>query len=279
MTRRVQGAVLVLVVVMILAGCTLPLGADDDATPTPEATPTPTPSPTPEPEDPYPPGVSETALENSTALLTEHVETITETGYEATAEVDTTAERGGFLIGVESFARTTVEENASAYHEQRQALGGPVEQSQSFWSNGSIEYIRVQENSEVSYEENETRHQGVLAGRPLIDPFVEGGNFTVEEVNETADPAETTLVANEIEDEEALEEGLPDGVQEIEWMNAEMIVDEDGRILSLEVEVGVIMAGENRIHAVDYAVVEVGDVEVQRPDWVDEAEEEAEPRD
>ena len=277
MTRSVQAGALVLVVMMILAGCALPFGADGDATPTPE--PTPTPTPTPEPDDPYPPGVSETVLENSTELLTSHVETITESGYEATAEVNTTAERAGFLIEVESFARTTVEENASAYNEQRQALGGPVERSQSFWSNSSTEYIRVQENSEVSYEENETRHQGVLAGRPLIDPFVEGGNFTVEEVNETADPTETRLVATEIDDEEALEEGLPDGVQEIEWMNAEMIVDEDGRILSLEVEVGVVMAGENRIHAVDYAVTEIGDVEVQRPDWVDEAEEEAEPRD
>ena len=279
MTRSVQAGVLVLVAAMVLAGCALPFGADDDTTPTPEPTLSPTPTPTPEPDDPYPPGVSETALENSTELLTAHVETITESGYEATAEVNTTAERGGFLIGVESFARTTVEENASAYNEQRQALGGPVEQSQSFWSNSSTEYIRTQENDQVTYEENETRHQGVLAGRPLIDPFVEGGNFTVQEVNETADPAETTLVADEIEDEEALEEGLPSGVQEIEWMNAEMIVDEDGRILSLEVEVGVIMAGENRIHAVDYALVEVGDVEVERPDWVDEAEEEAEPRD
>ena len=277
MTRGVQAGVLVLVVVLVLTGCTLPFGTDDDSTPTPETTPTP--SPTPEPEDPYPPGVSETALENSTALLTGHVETITATGYEATAEVNTTAERGGFLIGVESVARTTVEENASGYLEQRQATGGPVAQSQSYWSNSTIEYIRIQENDEVSYEENETRHRGVLAGRPLIDPFVESGNFTVQNVNETADPAETTLVADEIDDEETLEAGLPDGVQEIEWMNAEMLVDEEGRILSLSVEVGVVMAGENRIHEMDYAVVEFGDVTVERPDWVDEAEAEAEPRD
>lgn len=271
MTHGVRA--IVLACLLVLAGCTLPFGGDQ--TPTPEPTQTASPTPTPEPEDPYPPGVSETVLDNSTQLLNAHVETITETGYEATAQVNTTVERASFLIEAESFARTTVAANASAYYEQRQTLGGPVERTESRWSNGSVEFVRTQENGDVGYEREETRHRGVLAGRPVLEPYLNGSNFTVDTVNETSDPATVTLVADEVDDEEALREGLPDETQEVRWLNATMVVDEAGRILSMEVSVGIVIGGEDRIHQVTYSIESIGGVDVDRPDWIEEAEAES----
>lgn len=256
---------------VVLAGCSLPFG--DPRSPTTTATATPT--PTPEKPDPYPPGVSADGVENGTALYRAHVDGITVTGYEAVATVNTTIRRGGVLMAIESTAQIMVEPNASRYHDQRRAVGGPVDRREEFWSNGSVEFYRLVEFGAAEHEQREPRTPRQIAGRRLLLPFLEGGNFTVESIDESGETARITLVATSMADHEAVRRGLPDAAESIRSFEARVVVA-DGRIRSMVADVGFEIDGTNRTHRVEYQIVSTGSIVVEQPDWVEEARERTE---
>lgn len=248
---------------VVLAGCSLPSGGPASPTASP------TPPSTAEPE-PFPPGVSADGIENGTALYAAHVDAITAAGYVAVAAVNTTVQRSAFLIDIQSRARIRVEPNASSYHEQRRVVGGPADRHEAFWANGSVEFRRQVGGGEPEYERREPRSPRAIAGRRLLLPLLQGGDYAIESVNETAGTATVVLVADSVADPEAVRRALPSEADSVGAFRARVVVEGE-RIRSLVADVEFGIEGTNRTHHVEYELVRTDGVSVERPDWVDDA--------
>lgn len=297
--KRTSVIPLAVITVTLLAGCSSPFGPSQETTsptdtqtltdtgtpetqppeetpPSPTATP---PSPTPTPPSPtptppsitYPPGVTETGLHNVTALLAGHTETLTEPGYAAVGRGNTTVVRRGILVNVTSRGLVTVEPNASAYQEMRLDQGGPVTRRTERWSNGSVEFQREQESGDTTYQRNDPQSPEELASSRLLGPFLRGGVYELVETNSSGDETLFTLRATEYDNEKALKRGLPEDTTSVRWYNSTMVVDQRGRIRSFTARVGFVIGGENRVHRLNYEIEKIGNVSVERPEWVDEA--------
>lgn len=222
--------------------------------------------------DPYPPGVSASGLENATALLNAFVPATTETGYVATTRGNTTIERGGLLVDVTTDGRIAVQANATRYYERRNTSAGPVERSEEMWGNETVEYYQVTEGGTSTQERREPRHQGVLARRPLLEPYLAGSSYVVTDVNETGAPAVVTLNATGVTNETELRKALPGSTEEIREIDATVQVDANGFIRSFEATVQFTIGGANRSQTVVHSLERTGNVTLERPGWVADAE-------
>ena len=270
---------------LVVAGCLAPVtgvdravqvgtGPDETSASSPSASATggstPSPTATAQASEPLPPGVSAGGLDNATTLLRAYVTTITRSGYVARTGGNTSVLRT-ILVGVSTESTVRVETNATEYYEWRNATGGPIERREQMWGNETVEAYRRSEAGSTTYERREPRHQSVLARRPLLEPSLQGGNFTVVAVDDAVSPAVTTLRATAIANETALRTVLPENANELRAFEATMQVDRAGRILRFEGVVNFSIGGQNVTQTVVHELVRLGNVSTRRPDWIEQA--------
>lgn len=263
---------ILLVSVVVLAGCSFTLDTGTPGSPTPDVQPkTPSATPTPNESSRFPPGADETGFENVTALLEAHTAVLNSTGYVANGTGNTTILRSGFLVEVTRDLRVVAVNGSRQYYETRQTHAGPVDRYVQRYSNGSVEFRRLEENGEVTVRRRERQSAEELARVDHLDSFLRGGNFSVNEVNETADPTTVLLRANASDNETALLSGLPKDAERIRSYEAIVLVDSAGRVRRLNATANFVINGQNRTHAVSFELVRIGVRNVSRPDWVDGA--------
>lgn len=300
MNRRLVGP-LALACLLVLAGCANPFGPGDTPTPsTPavppisEESPTPdttattagaspgdtSPTPTTTPTTPtglpanetFPPGVSADGIDNESVLFRAHARTLGTTGFVAVGNGSSVVSRSGILVEVETTQRNRVAANGSPYEISREVAAGPIQRSLHAWSNGSIEYVRTQENGETNYSTAERRRLAGLAGNGLIAPYVRGGNFTVRDVrNESGGPTVVVLNTTEVANETVLERAVTDDAEEITGYEALVAIDAEGRIRLLDAAIEYTIDGQTATQEFTYTLTSIENVEVERPEWVDEA--------
>lgn len=273
MDRRflLAGAVVALVV---LSGCSaLPLW-DDGPAPTP--TPTETPAEDPPEADPsgeegdgpedveYPAGWAPDGLNASETAIANHIETLS--GYDNYFfRFDTEIRDGGeqqeafvYFLSVDN-----ENERASVVTDD----GGV--QRVAFYE-GDSEYIRVDDGDEVRYDRNDWEFGATqFAGVQFVGPMVANVEYGDAEVVETDNGTFYRYVSEEVTNPSAVLRGeeLDD---EIASFEVSLVVHEDGSIR----EAGYVVETERGAEIRGIATVGgVGDVSIERPDWVDEAEE------
>lgn len=268
---RQKAVVLSVMAIIVLAGCAGPFGSEPTPTMSPTATATETPTPTPTPSDPtgsLPPGVGSDGLDNATMLLGAHVAELNATGFIGVGTGNGTVLREGFLIDVRSHQRNVMAPNAQAYRRNRTVVAGPIERRMEAWGNRSVEVRRSKENGQWSVSHGQPAPASQLAGRGLLLPYLQGGNYTLAERNDSDNESRHRLVATEVDDPEALRQALPDDVDRITSFQATVIVDEKGRIHSVEAMAEYEIQGQTATHHLEYTLEQVGGVSVEPPDWV-----------
>lgn len=267
---------IVIVALVVLAGCSFTL--DSGQTPSPAPTTgveekTPSSTPTPNETSPFPPGVNETTIVNVSALLSAHTAALNRTGYVANGSGNTTILRSGFLVEVFRNVRVVAVEGSHRYYEIRRTRAGPVNRVSQRYSNGSVEFLRRAEDGDVTFRRRKPQTAAELARVEHLDSFLRGGNFSVVEVREDADPPTVLLRANETDNETALLSGLPSDAKRIRSYNATVLIDSAGRVRRLNATVGFVIGGNNRTHTVTFRLARIGVANVSEPDWIDEMNE------
>jgi hypothetical protein len=239
------------VALVALAGCSLPFGGTD-AGPADDG-------------GPYPPGVSADGVDDATALLEAHAESLADTGFRARS-VTTTRVEGGSPIGESTLTyEAAAEADASPFRLVDNNSGGlSRDYERVTWGN---ETVAVQRRTDYPAFGNATttyrtvpveRAGGDLAIRPLflLTEFLVNGSF---EVAPEGDRVVLNLTGY-------------DG-EEITDATGEVVVDREGRIRSAEVEFAQASGRvDGRLASTTtFELRQVGDVDVERPDWVSRA--------
>lgn len=265
MTRTV----VVVVLLILLAGCTGLV--DDGATATPASdSPTATPggessteTPEPTPDDGYPPGVSEAGLENVTALVGAHDDAVTETGFRSEL-VMTVGYADDSIPPVTLTHEAAVSADGYPYLYSATNEGGlSLNSVEVTWANESVEVTN--RTTDSGFGDSETHYEmadpepmefdGTVRG---LQEFVVFGEFDLVEETDDRLILRATTVA---------EAGLDENVTSYE---GELVVDRQGRIR--EATLDFVLADEDGDLAmtVEYEL-DVGDVEIEKPDWVETA--------
>lgn len=258
MTRRLVPVLLV--AMLLLSGCSGVLDTTANTTTTA----------TPEELDPadadadLPPGVTESGVENASALAAAHEETLLAEGFvlNVTSEFDgstlgnrTTNARWLVAPGGERFAldaRTTVHDEPPV--ESR--LGD--EYRQRLWRDATL-VSRVDAGNETRYSNLDAlRVEPGVTKSAEYERYLAGGNVTVERVVAGEDHTLTTLVADDARPAEGV-----DG-----RYDARFVVDERGVVHEATVTTGQ-RDGDVQRH-LEYDLVRLG-TSPERPGWVDDA--------
>jgi hypothetical protein len=259
-------------IVVVFSGCVIPIGGDTTETgqpsPSPDEPLTPTPTPTPDPSSSPPPGVTGEALVNATALVEAHARVLNETGYTAVGRGDTAIVRSGFLVDVTTRGRTVVAPGSRHYYEVRYVEAGPIDRVTERYANGTAERVHRTENGEVTEKTRQPRRRTTLASAPLLEPLLEGGDFTVTRVREVNGTNVYIIEADRTDNVTAVRDALPENAQEVRSFEATARLDAFGRVHSLNATIEFVIAGRNRTHRVGYTLKRIGVEEVPAPDWV-----------
>lgn len=232
---------------------------------------TPTATATATPERNYLPGVSERGFENATRLLESHTESLERSGALVRGIGNATIVANGILVDVTSTQANRMVAGGSPYRTRRLVDTGLVEKEWNSYGDGSTEYRRSRTNAEVSFSRHEPRSSRELAGRGLLLPYLQGGNYTLVRTESTDDGRLFTFRATTYENASALKRALPDGTTEVRSYRSNVTVDSDGRVHSLTAHVGYVIRGENKDHVIDFDLERTGIVSVKEPSWLPKA--------
>lgn len=276
-----------LVLLVVLAGCTTPFSSDE--TPTVETTTAPTerspaeptvtttdrnesdgPSTSAPSETKLPPGVTVDGLDNASALLGAHTRVLEETGFVAVGEGNAVISRNSLLVEVETTQRNLAAAGGVPYRVNQSTVAGPIQREVQAWSNGSEESVRTSVAGETNYTTAEPRSMERLAGRERLDPYLRGGDFSTNGTENVSEGVRVVLVATEVANATQLQRSLPPRAEEVTSYEARIAVDTEGRIHSLEATVGYVIDGQEATHELDYTLEHVGEVDITRPDWVED---------
>lgn len=270
------------VVGVLLAGCGGFTGSEtqsptvDDRTESPTASESPSPTPTAEPKDKLPPGVSEEGVQNASVLTTAHTQTLAQTGFVAASQGKATVVRRGTLVEARTGMKATVEANRTAYRATRSTEASYFSRQRDAWFNveesrSQAFFRRIESPGETTHGKRDPHSIETLAGKGVLRSHFQGGNFTVANVESANETTRVTLTANSVENETALLKTLPDGAERVTSYEGEAVVDGQGRIHSFTATVEYVIQGQKETYEVTYEIRQIGDVSVQRPDWVDKA--------
>lgn len=271
------------VVLLIVAGCASPLAPDPTETPgaesptptessTPSLTPTASPTPTPSQLERLPPGTSPRGFDAPAELLTAHVDALARTGFVTTGRGNATVLRQGFLVDVESAQRNRVTTNASEYRLHREVAGGPVVRVRDGWGNRSVQYRRTQTNGDQTYSQHPPRSVPALAGRGLLLPYLQGGNYSLNASRRVGNETHFRFRATDADDQEAVLRALPDAAQRVTSFQAVVVVDAEGRVHSLTAVIGYVIRDQPATQRLEFRLERTGVEAVERPAWVDTAQ-------
>lgn len=207
----------------------------------------------------YPPGVSESGLEDPNALAAAHNESLTGEAYQLNVTQRQRIEQSG--QNVTSAAERTVRTDGEGTF-FIDATSARV--NQTVWGNESTAVSRIESGNDTSYQRMDPaslRQQ--LSGHVLLRGYLEGGNYTVESTSD----GQVTLASDEWEGSDA----VPLDAENVSAYESTVVVSEDGRVQEMTVHIE--SSRENASMAIDVAfeLDDDGDVTVERPEWADEA--------
>lgn len=257
MERRALPAIL-LVVLVALTGCSgLFGGPEADATPSPTAT---------GPNDPFasvsfPDGTSADGVENRTALLGSHQRTLSNADYEISYNLD--FRRGeNVLVQRAAGTKSSLEEGESyAIVSEPGRLAEAYRNETTFASreyrNNSTQYVYQPLNS--SFAEEHARLTGVEA----VDVVLRNGEFSADAVVTRRDGK--TFVRY------TLDEATVNESANVSLATGSLVVSEEGVVYGASLRVEGTVDGARYLVDVNYRIVNLGNVTVQKPDWVSTA--------
>lgn len=246
--KRAYGAI-ALCLLLVLAGCSALPGA---STSTSEA----------------PPGVEDDQLANSTALLDAHVEVVTASGYSHDVNLSQRRTVDGQTVTSERRQRTAVEADAAEYRYQL-INSGRANSRFIVWGNETVEYQRIEAGGrDPQYRRGEPTATESLAGKPLLEPHL-SAPYEVVDTEEANGTTLTTLSATDRPESEA---AFPRNATNIREYESELVVDGDGRIRSLSVDVTYDLDGEPADYQFTFRLTDSEAPDVERPPWVESLE-------
>lgn len=226
-------------------------------------------TPTDAPSDAAIPGVEDGRVANETDLLVAHQKTIVNAGFETNVQVNATGERrtrnGTETVAVERTQRTTVTRGATGYTIRLVNAGSGAQFDE--WANRTVRATRLQAGGQTQYRAGAPRRPNQLVGTAFLRPYVDD-NMTVESREETDGG---TLVTFTSTTPPIGQSAFPANATDVRDYEATLVVDEEGRIHSLEVTAAYTISGEEAELRVVYDLERVGVESVERPDWVENA--------
>jgi hypothetical protein len=246
--RRKALQLLVVVSLVALAGCSGALSGGDGAQSLDDVT--------------YPAGVSENGT-NLTALADAHENQLQNQSF--TLEVASSVNSS---MGNQSIALDTA---VGADREEIRVNGSAVGQNVSVYVTGEKRYTRLNlGNGDVRYQvgdRNPESNQIVpesYTGRSYLDRFAGSGNFTPTGVRTLDGETVIVLEADGNNATQSQQVNVTD-------YNATMLVDQQGVVRSVSVEVSAAQQGQQARTEFSMNVTDVGETTVVEPTWLDEA--------
>lgn len=214
----------------------------------------------------YPAGAADDGIANASLVLQNHHDAIAADSYRIAYNVTYGNERGS------GSSTWVVASNASA---SKQVIDGTIQgQDVDQYLNGDRLYARIASGNQTQYNTEplsgsiDGLHREEASPSTLLQTVVSSGNFSVNGT-ETIDGREMITYWTTAARANASGQ-IPD---EIQTYNATLEIDEDGRIWRAELFATGTTNGTQEIYYQEYRTLDVGDVTVTRPGWVDNATE------
>jgi hypothetical protein len=242
---RRRFAAVALVCLVALAGCSMLPGTSDGGAP----------------------GVENGELTDSEALLDAHVEELTASGYAHELTVSQRVTADGEETESVRRQRTSVAPEAAEY--QFQLINeGQASSRFMVWGNETVEYQSIEAGGSRDFRRSEPTPPESLAAARLLGPQLTAP-FEVEEIEERDGPNLIHLRATGRPSDAA---AFPSEASNVSNYEAELVIDERGRILAFGATADYQLDGESADYEIDFEVTETSDPGVERPGWVDDLE-------
>ncbi|MFC7155629.1 hypothetical protein ACFQPA_09180 [Halomarina halobia] len=216
-----------------------------------------------------PPGVVDGRLDNETALLAAHAAALNETGFETlvTANGTRPVTFGGErqVLNVSRSQRTVVAAGGTPYeyHTVNREAGSRFDA----WANGSTHYLRGDVGGQTYYRTGRPHAVASLAFVDLLGPRIAAADYAVASVNRTDDRTLVTLRAEGTTNATAV---FPANATDPSGYRSTLVVDGEGRIHRFEASGTYAVDGRDTSFRLVFDLVRIGDVTVERPEWVAE---------
>lgn len=253
---------LTLALLVVLSGCSAldPGGTDGPGS---DGTITPTPAPASSV-----PGIEDGELTDGSALVDAHVAALSTTGFETDQEANGTQEVRGEVMPTAQRVRTISEPDGTEY--QYRIHNREAGSQFDYWGNGSHQVVRVQFGGEVRTVRvlNRSANVSLLARANLLETYLGASTFTVADREVRNGTTFVTLTANSTDEPGAV---APTNATDVHNYSATVLVDEAGRVHSLDVTADYTHGDAEHSLSVEYRLVRVGvDDDVTQPDWARE---------
>lgn len=266
---RTALASVALVVLVALTGCS---GLFGGGTPTPAAEPTvtPTATPTATPGGPFagvtfPEGTSKDAIDNGSALLTSHDRALAQQDYEISYNID--LRQGGQPLLQQAVGTKSSLDSKRAY-----SIVSEPGRLAEVYRNETTFAAREFQNNSTTYDYRPlnasfaSEHRR-LAGTETIGIVLRNANFSADAVITRRDG--TTFVRY------TLDEAKVNESANVTVATGTVVVSESGVVYNAELRIEGTIQGQRYLVDVSYQLVNIGNVEVDRPEWVPVAAEQA----
>jgi hypothetical protein len=210
-----------------------------------------------------PPGVNESGIENTTALLQAHQAALVESGFETVVRRNGTGVQANRTVAFDQSQRVVAAAGAETYR-SRVVLGGQ-RTAYNFWSNGSTALVRAQVGNRTRYQRSSGRPTTRLTSVGLLGTTVAAGNYTLTAVNGSGDERRITLQTRTLTNASLL---LPANATNVSGYESTLVLDGEGRLRSLEAVANYTIGEREARYELRYVLQQAGDVAVERPSWV-----------
>lgn len=217
------------------------------------------------------PGVANGELTDAGALATAHRRALVNAGFETRLTVNATERiptsgNGTSVVETSTLQQVVSERGARPYRYRLRTrqLGSRFDA----WANDSLQVTRAMRGeSVVRYQFGDPQSPASVTGSSLLRSYLSLGTYTVVDRTTREGTAFVTLRADELATEET--DGLfVSGSKNVSNYSSTVVVDGEGRIHSLDVRANYTIDGQAGSVDVSYRLVRLGDVRVERPDWV-----------
>lgn len=249
-------ATVAIALLLVLSGCSALTGGGGTPTADPGLS-----------SDDAPPGVSAEGetLENASALLEAHTAALVETGFRYELRTNATVVQRGEMRQVRRQQVARVAPGVSQYN---YTTVNPASRFD-VWGNQSVQAAKVQFGDRVQYRRGEPASGTALTGQNVFDRYLSSGEWTVTNVTERE--GSTTLVALTSNTAPTEAGAVPQNATDVRDYEAQIVVDEDGRIYQFEASGTYTIDGEAGSFHIRYVLRSLEDPGVTRPEWVPEA--------
>lgn len=213
------------------------------------------------------PGIEGGELNDSEALLDAHVEELTASGYTHELNLTQRVGTGDNETVSQRRQQTSVAPDASEYLFQL-INSGRASSRFIVWGNQTVEYQSIEAGGSRDFRRSEPTPPESLAAVTVLEPHLTAP-FEVEEVEERDGPNHIHLRATGRPSDGS---AFPDEASGISNYEAELVVDERGRIISFSAQAEYELNGNPAEYELGFEVTETGDPGVERPSWVDDLE-------